>query len=213
MRVGEFAWTALEPTEGKYEFDWLERAINLAGQHRIYVILGTPSAAPPVWMATKYPDILITEANGKQYSGYRNFGSSRPGEEQLDRAASSGSNVCYMHPTADILSVSISAVRDNGRKLIEDAKLLFDWDRYSTATALAVLAQEEFAKAFLLELVRDDALPWIPEVQGSMARHQCKHLLGIVMEWLPPVDGTSWKKDIRNGTRGTSGGWLGCGGA
>ncbi len=69
VRVGEFAWTALEPQEGKYDFDWLERAINLAGQHGIYVIIGTPSAGPPVWMATKYPEILVTEASGKQYTG------------------------------------------------------------------------------------------------------------------------------------------------
>lgn len=96
-----------------------------------------------------------------------------------------------MPPKADTLSASISAVTDNGKKLLEDARLLFDWDRYSTALALAVLAQEEFAKAFLLQLVRDEALPWLPEVQRSIARHQCKHLLGIVMEWLPPVD---WDK-------------------
>jgi beta-galactosidase len=69
VRVSEFAWTALEPQEGKYDLDWLERAIDLAGQHGIYVVLGTPSAGPPVWMATKYPDILITEANGKQFTG------------------------------------------------------------------------------------------------------------------------------------------------
>lgn len=93
-----------------------------------------------------------------------------------------------MPPNADILSASISTTMDNGKKLLEDAKLLFDWDRYSTALALAVLAQEEFAKAFLLKLVADEALPWLPEVQRSMARHQCKHLLALVMEWLPPVD-------------------------
>jgi len=69
VRVGEFAWTALEPEEGRYDFDWLERAINLAGRHGIYVILGTPSVAPPVWMATKYPDILVTDSNGKRYTG------------------------------------------------------------------------------------------------------------------------------------------------
>jgi beta-galactosidase len=75
VRVGEFAWTTLEPQEGKYDLDWLERAINLAGQHGIYVIVGTPSAGPPVWMATKYPDILITEASGKQFTGAtRNHG-------------------------------------------------------------------------------------------------------------------------------------------
>lgn len=83
---------------------------------------------------------------------------------------------------------SISATIENGKKLLEDAEFLFDFDRYSTALALSVLAQEEFAKAFLLQLVADDALPWLPEVHRSMARHQCKHLLGVVMEWLPPFD-------------------------
>ncbi len=38
VRVGEFAWTALEPAEGNYDLDWLERAINLAGQHGIYIV-------------------------------------------------------------------------------------------------------------------------------------------------------------------------------
>jgi len=95
VRVGEFAWTAMEPQEGRYELDWLERAINLAGQHGIYVILGTPTAGPPVWMATKYPDILVTDSNGKQYAGptrnhynwnserYRGF--AREMDEQLSK--------------------------------------------------------------------------------------------------------------------------------
>lgn len=86
------------------------------------------------------------------------------------------------------LERSIDVTTDNGKKLLADAKLLFDWDRFGTALALAVLAQEEFAKAFLLRLVADDALPWIPEVQRSIARHQCKHLLTLVMEWLGPFD-------------------------
>ncbi len=47
VRVGEFAWSALEPEEGRYDLDWLERAIDLAGQHGLYTILGTPSCAPP----------------------------------------------------------------------------------------------------------------------------------------------------------------------
>jgi hypothetical protein len=51
-----------------------------------------------------------------------------------------------------------------------------------------VLAQEEFSKAFLLRLVLDEALPWLPEVQRSMASHQCKHLLALVLEWLPIFD-------------------------
>ena len=27
VRVGEFAWSRMEPSEGQYDFDWLERAI------------------------------------------------------------------------------------------------------------------------------------------------------------------------------------------
>jgi beta-galactosidase len=69
VRVGEFAWSALEPQEGNYNLDWLERAVNLAGKHGLFVILGTPSGAPPVWMATKYPDILVTNEAGRQYTG------------------------------------------------------------------------------------------------------------------------------------------------
>lgn len=93
-----------------------------------------------------------------------------------------------MKPLTDELRKSIEATNSNGRRLLEDAKYLFDMDRFSTAFSLAVLAQEEFAKAFLLQLVNNDALPWLPEVQRTMARHQCKHLLALVMEWLPAMD-------------------------
>ncbi|HEY5215196.1 MAG TPA: AbiV family abortive infection protein [Acidobacteriaceae bacterium] len=93
-----------------------------------------------------------------------------------------------MKPKSEVLKNSIDITTSNGKLLLEDAKFLFDFDRFSTALSLAVLAQEEFAKAFLLQLVEDDALPWLPEVQRTMARHQCKHLLAIVMEWLPSID-------------------------
>lgn len=89
---------------------------------------------------------------------------------------------------------SISACLENGKRLLEDAKCLYDWDRYSTALALAVLAQEEFAKAFLLQLVADGALPWSSEVHRSISRHESKHLLAIVLEWLPPFDFTLLKE-------------------
>jgi beta-galactosidase len=79
--VGEFAWTAMEPSEGNYQLDWLARAVDLAAKHGIYVILGTPTGAPPVWMATKYPEILVTDTSGKLYKGatrnHYNWNSSR----------------------------------------------------------------------------------------------------------------------------------------
>jgi beta-galactosidase len=64
VRVGEFAWSAMEPSEGKYDFVWLDHAIELAAEHHICVVLGTPTAAPPAWLTTKYPDTLRVDENG-----------------------------------------------------------------------------------------------------------------------------------------------------
>jgi beta-galactosidase len=46
----EFAWAQLEPTEGKYDFGWLDKAVELAAKHHMKVIMCTPSATPPVWL-------------------------------------------------------------------------------------------------------------------------------------------------------------------
>jgi beta-galactosidase len=66
VRVGEFAWSTMEPSEGQYNFGWLERAIALAAKHHICVVLGTPTAAPPAWLTTKYPETLRVEADGQR---------------------------------------------------------------------------------------------------------------------------------------------------
>jgi len=50
VRIAEFAWSRMEPSEGHYDFDWLERAISLAGKHHIVTVLGTPTATPPAWL-------------------------------------------------------------------------------------------------------------------------------------------------------------------
>ena len=64
VRVGEFAWSTMEPTEGQYNFDWLDRAIALAAKHHICVVLGTPTAAPPAWLTEKYPETLRISEDG-----------------------------------------------------------------------------------------------------------------------------------------------------
>ncbi len=64
VRVGEFAWSSLEPTEGHFEFAWLDRAIAAAAAHNIVVVLGTPTAAPPAWLTSKYPDTLRVDEDG-----------------------------------------------------------------------------------------------------------------------------------------------------
>ncbi|MGA7855457.1 MAG: beta-galactosidase [Candidatus Acidiferrales bacterium] len=66
VRVGEFAWSRMEPSEGKFEFDWLECAISAAARHHIAVVLGTPTATPPAWLTYKYPDTLRVETDGQR---------------------------------------------------------------------------------------------------------------------------------------------------
>lgn len=61
----EFAWDRLEPSEGQYNFGWLDTAIALAAKHKLKVILCTPSATPPAWMTHKYPDILMAKQDGQ----------------------------------------------------------------------------------------------------------------------------------------------------
>lgn len=66
VRVGEFAWSTMEPEEGKFEFGWLERAVELAAKHGMTVVLGTPSAAPPAWVTQRYPETLPTWEDGQR---------------------------------------------------------------------------------------------------------------------------------------------------
>ncbi len=65
-RVGEFAWSAMEPSEGTYDWTWLDHAIAEAAKHHIVIVLGTPTAAPPAWLTTKYPETLRVDENGRR---------------------------------------------------------------------------------------------------------------------------------------------------
>jgi beta-galactosidase len=75
-RIAEFAWSRMEPSEGQFDFGWLDRAIRLAEKHHIAIVLGTPTAAPPAWLTQKYPETLRVEENGQRVThGTRAHGS------------------------------------------------------------------------------------------------------------------------------------------
>jgi len=87
VRVGEFAWSTFEPTEGHFDLDWLEHAIDLAGKHGIYTVLGTPTAAPPAWLTTKYPETLRIDENGRraEHGNRLQYNWSNPKYRELSR--------------------------------------------------------------------------------------------------------------------------------
>lgn len=60
----EFSWTFLEPEEGKYDFKWLDEAIEIAEKNGLKIILCTPTPAPPAWMGEKYPEIYLVDEKG-----------------------------------------------------------------------------------------------------------------------------------------------------
>lgn len=64
VSLGIFAWSALEPEEGRYELDWMAKVIDALYAEGIYTILATPSGARPAWLARKYPEVLRVNKDG-----------------------------------------------------------------------------------------------------------------------------------------------------
>lgn len=62
---GEFAWSFIEPQEGKFDFAWLDEAVALAHQNGIKVIMCTSTPTPPAWLVQKHPEILMVNAEGR----------------------------------------------------------------------------------------------------------------------------------------------------
>ncbi|MER6593156.1 beta-galactosidase [Micromonospora purpureochromogenes] len=64
VSVGIFSWALLEPTPGRYEFGWLDRALDVLHDGGINVDLATATASPPPWLAHRHPETLPRTADG-----------------------------------------------------------------------------------------------------------------------------------------------------
>lgn len=64
VTLGVFSWAVLEPSEGVYDFDWLENIIDRLWENEIRVILATPSGAMPHWLTEKYPEVMQVMSDG-----------------------------------------------------------------------------------------------------------------------------------------------------
>jgi len=80
------------------------------------------------------------------------------------------------------------ATFENAKRLHEDAELLEEMDRFPTAFALAVLAQEEYAKAFMLHLASEQAFKPDATLSKALSNHLCKQLVALIMEYLQRKD-------------------------
>ncbi len=66
LTVGVFSWAALEPEEGRFTFDWLDTIFQKALDNEVRIILATPTAARPAWLAAKYPEVLRVDSQRRR---------------------------------------------------------------------------------------------------------------------------------------------------
>lgn len=67
VSLGIFSWSMLEPEEGVFDFEWMEKIIDRLYENGISTILATPSGARPKWMADKYPEVLRVDSERRRH--------------------------------------------------------------------------------------------------------------------------------------------------
>jgi beta-galactosidase len=68
IRVGESSWGILEPSDGRFDFDWLARVLDRAQKAGIKVILGTPTYSIPAWLFKQHPEIQVKQLGQPRYT-------------------------------------------------------------------------------------------------------------------------------------------------
>lgn len=74
VRIAEFSWSRLEPTDGELDFAWLDTVIDTLAAQGLEVVIGTPTATPPKWLIDKWPEVLAVDPHTGRSRG---FGSRR----------------------------------------------------------------------------------------------------------------------------------------
>jgi len=92
----------------------------------------------------------------------------------------------FRPPRKEDVQASIGACLANAERLMDDAVQLEFQERGGARLAICMLAQEEYAKAFILYMVREELVPWDFDLLRVIRNHACKHLVAIVMEYIDP---------------------------
>jgi len=87
-------------------------------------------------------------------------------------------------PTDRLLTASAEKCFANGTRLMDETYDLEFRDVSATRVYMAMIAQEESAKAFMLLLVRDDVVPFSRPVLRAMNDYSCKQLVGMIMDYV-----------------------------
>ncbi|GAC1401249.1 MAG: beta-galactosidase [Ktedonobacteraceae bacterium] len=66
--INIFSWASLEPAPEHYQFDQLDRIMDMLTKNGIAADLATATASPPTWMSRLYPDMLPVTREGTRLS-------------------------------------------------------------------------------------------------------------------------------------------------
>ena len=80
IRIAEFTWGTWNPAPGVFDWHHIDRAIDAAAAHGLDVIVGTPTAAVPTWLAARHPEVMGVAASGQpnQYGPRQNMDITAP---------------------------------------------------------------------------------------------------------------------------------------
>ncbi|PWN31696.1 uncharacterized protein FA14DRAFT_92243 [Meira miltonrushii] len=79
VRISEFDWALLEPSEGNYDWSLLDDSIEVLAQYGLKVILGTPTCTPPMWVVRKYDILGVNdEMHVRRFGSRRHYSFSSP---------------------------------------------------------------------------------------------------------------------------------------
>ena len=187
VRITEFAWSSMEPTEGDYRFDWIDHAIAAAAKHHIYVVLGTPTPTPPAWLTQKYPETLRIKEDGRQdkHGNRQQFNFANPKYRELARGIAEKMALRYGH-NPNVIGWQIDNEYANASYGPDVQKQFQDWlkARYVTLDNL----NTRWTTAYWSETYSDWSQIPIEETYGNP---------GLLLSWKRFVSDT-WRSYQKN---------------
>lgn len=72
VRMGHLAWDSYEIADGKFDFTWFDKVMNMMNDAGIKVILDIALHPAPIWLHKKFPSVDVVDANGNRlYPNHR----------------------------------------------------------------------------------------------------------------------------------------------
>lgn len=68
VSLGIFSWSAIELEEGKFDFGWMDKIVELLTEAEIAIDMASGTASPPAWLTKKHPEMLATTDTGTRFA-------------------------------------------------------------------------------------------------------------------------------------------------